>query len=352
MSTDSTRSALARCRAAIAAFTLLPLCMGLIVFGLMPSDPVSEAVLKWDLAAQHGKFDTVIVGDSRVGRVGGPELTRRGWNYFNMGLSGLSPEDLAMQLRKALVTQPIARVIMGLSFENMTETTPFQFSYYGDDAPFRDPRVMEFVGNPGSRKRVRKRVEDVLYSLLPVGRAGNIVRVRRRGAAAPPPFFRPDGENAYVEIQAQLARNARSFADPDPGYYFNRPDSEVGYLASKRLSPSSKELFLKIIGDLRAREMPVVMYEIERTDRYQKMIDDDPILHALQLEWRDFFRGQAGGCIRFVEAASLHPLYDQKDFFDAVHYIGATEDRITGRLAEELTDVEGQCESLHRREKE
>ena len=71
--------------------------------------------------------------------------------------------------------------------------------------------------------------------------------------------------------------------------HMDEPESVAAYLKSKRLSPDSKRLFLKIIGDLRARNLPVVMFETGRKDSAQRLIDENPVLRELQKEWRKVF---------------------------------------------------------------
>ena len=87
------------------------------------------------------------------------------------------------------------------------------------------------------------------------------------------------------------------------------------------------------------------MYETGRTAAYQRMIDEHPVLNALQAEWRVFFQRESYGCVRFLDADTLRPLYAERDFFDAVHFIGPTQERLAARLADQLERVERACRS-------
>ena len=47
--------------------------------------------------------------------------------------------------------------------------------------------------------------------------------------------------------------------------------------------------------------------------------------------------------MRFVDAASLASAHDPDDYFDAVHYIGATGHRVAARLSDDLSSLEVEC---------
>ena len=219
-------------------------------------------VLKDQLLRERGKVDTIIVGDSRVLRLGGAEFSKRGWVYFNWAMSGMSPEDLVMPLRRAMLTQPIGRVVIGLSFENMTQAFPFEFSRYHDDAPFRDPRIVELVGTANvsgffARGSIVNRFYETLYRVLPIGRAGRTASYLRAqwNGTADAPLFRPDGTDAYTRIEGQIAAGTFDFAThKDPRNYFSLEDGgDVLYLAKRRLAPESKQLFSRVIALLRTQ---------------------------------------------------------------------------------------------------
>jgi hypothetical protein len=341
---------------AIGLFIGLPWCLGSALFILRPT-PVSEPVLKTELMDKRGMVDTIIVGDSRVLRIGGPPFNQRGWTYFNMGMSGVSPEDLAMAIRKAMLDKQIARVVIGLAFNNMTQSFPFELSRYYKDPSFRDPRILEFVGKPNIPRpflgSVVQRIHAELFQLLPVGGAGETVRYLRAkwSGRTPESFFRADGTVNYTRIEEQIAAGTYDFAaETDPRSYFSRWDSEVRYLANKRLAPESKQLLCRVIEDLRVKRIPCLMYETGRIVAYQRMIDQDPLLKTLQSEWRAFFRDESYGCIKFLDADTLRPVYAERDFFDPVHFVGPTEDRLSERLADELDQLERSCRQTEARE--
>jgi len=259
-----------------------------------------------------------------------------------------------MPLRRATLTQPIARVITGLSFENMTQAFPFEFSRYHADAQFQDPRIVELVGKADvsgffARGSLVNRFYERLYRLLPVGRASRTFAYLRAkwNGTADAPLFRADGTDAYTRIEAQIAAGTYDFArHRDPQNYFTQEDvGEVRYLATGRLAPEAKALFSRTIALLRTERIPTVLYETGRTAAYERLIDQHPVLGALRAEWRVFFRRESHGCVRFLDADTLRPLYDDGDFFDAVHFIGSSQDRLAARLADELERLERACRS-------
>lgn len=327
---------------AIWLFIGLPWCLGLAHLAIAPPPPESEPSIKMALMEKRGRIDTIIVGDSRVLRVGGPAFAQRGWTYFNLGMSGLSPEDLVMQLQKAMLVEPVERVIIGLSFENMTEAFPFEFSRYHSERMFQDPEIVELIGKANPLRSFRPQLDEALNKLLPIG-AGRHTKWDVRSV---PELIRPDGTAAYVQIQREIALGTYDFkVNRDPAMYFNEEDSEARYLAVGHLSPESKQLFSRVLAQLRERRVPTLLFETGRTAAYQAMIDRDPVLQGLQSEWRAFFRAQATDCIRFLDQPSLHAVYDENDFFDAVHFIGPTEGRLTKRLAGEMAGLEADCHS-------
>ena len=102
------------------------------------------------------------------------------------------------------------------------------------------------------------------------------------------------------------------------------------------MSPHAKALLLQGFCRPARADISCVAFETCRTAEYQRLLDERPQLKRLQAEWRDFFRSQSWGRVKFVEAASMRDCCDENDFFDAVHFIGRTRDRLAERLAGEL----------------
>jgi hypothetical protein len=117
----------------------------LIAFGI---DLPSEIVLKDSIFRSRPRVDTVVVGDSRVLRLNEEAFQAKGWAFFNMGLSGMSPEDVALQLGYALSRGTIRRVVMGVSFESLSEKYAFEHSRYYLDEPFMRAGVSDLAGTP------------------------------------------------------------------------------------------------------------------------------------------------------------------------------------------------------------
>ena len=339
-------------RAAIVVFVVTPWVMGL-AHQLVRPDPPGNLALKDQLARQRGVFDTAIVGDSRVSRVGGEPFAARGWRYFNMGMSGLSPEDTALELQYAISRQPILRVVMDASFENMSEAYPFEHSRYYREAPFRDLSLAAVAGfdvpRPNAVGAGLREWGDWFSTLLPVGSAAGTVfyyRDRIRGTREPE-YFNADGSVAYRGILADIRSGTYNFpVRRNPQIYFDRSDGESRYLETARLSDNAKALYAGMFDLLRRRRIPTVVFESVKTQEYQRLIDDSPLLARLQGEWRAWYRSQSRGCVRFVDADRQRGVYDDRDFFDAAHYAaGTTEPRLNELLAAELSDVEAMCRS-------
>ena len=130
--------------AAILCFAGAPFLSVWTAMLVIPEPPVEPAE-KVELFQRRSVVDTVIVGDSRVGRVAEEPFASKGWNYFNMVLSGVSPEDMAMQLKYALTHGKIRRVVMGVSFEGMTARYPFEFSHHYAAGPFTAAEIVGFA---------------------------------------------------------------------------------------------------------------------------------------------------------------------------------------------------------------
>ena len=70
------------------------------------------------------------------------------------------------------------------------------------------------------------------------------------------------------------------------------------------------------------------------------MIDENPLLADLQAQWRAFYRSESRGSVRFLDTNSVRDCYDFRDFVDAEHFIGPTEERLGTRLSENLAALE------------
>lgn len=336
---------------AIVIFVACPWALGLVHLAIRPPPMASEPVLKATVLEPRRDIDTVIVGDSRVGRVGGAPFTDHGLHYFNMALSGMSPEDAALQLYYALERQPIRHAVIGVSFENMAQRRPFEHARYHRESPFRTLPLADITGSvpPQEAASATTRFRQSLQTLLPVASAGETYRyyrlLRRRGA--PPALFRDDGTYAYALIEEEIRDGTYDYPHHmNPKGYFFRNDGEASYLETRQLSPVAKATYEKIFTLLQARRIQTVVYETVKTQKYQSMIDADPLLRGLELEWRAFYRAAATSCIRFVDRDAQRHVYDEKDFFDSTHYLGGnTEARVNEMLVRELTTLDAACGS-------
>ena len=120
---------------AIFCFTAAPFFCAWMIQCTLP-DPPAEHVEKAALFDRLPLVDTIVVGDSRVCGISEVPFRIKGWHYFDMGLSGVSPEDMAMELKYALMHGKIRRVAMGVSFEGMAARYPFEFSRFHNTGPF------------------------------------------------------------------------------------------------------------------------------------------------------------------------------------------------------------------------
>jgi len=336
----------------IGVFVATPWLLGAVHVVIKPPELLSEPAQKAFLASKANvPFDTVAVGDSRILRIGAASFSKRGWTFFNMGMSGLSPEDTALQLLFALDRFPVKRVVMGVSFENMTARYPFEFSRYAEDPVFRNLRFSAFLrSQPAIRTPARAIWRDTLDELYPIGRAAVTLRYYRsrwKRWGTPnntPDIFSPaDGTAAYAEIQKSIQAGRYDFAEhTNPADFFDRPDGDARYLEVKKLSEDAQDMYRRMFQALRARRIPCVVFETVKTPAYQKMIDDSALLAGLQAQWREFYRSESRGSVRFLDASAVRDCYHEPDFFDATHFLGATTERqLAERLAETLATLEG-----------
>jgi len=330
--------------AAIICFAATPFLCVWTTFLALPEPPPVD-VEKAALLRRYPEVDTVVVGDSRVEGISGKPFTARGWHYFNMGLGGISPEDMALELRFAMLHGRIRRVVMGASFEGMTARYPFQFSRYCSSGPFASQEILAFatVDRGPSPRANRGGLRLFLRNgLLPVTGANSRLRwLIARITGSDLEGYRPDGTMIYKGIENQIAAGDYDFVrQRDPNIYFSAEYSDIRYLENPELSPSAKRLYRKVFAALRAEKIPCVVFETGRTAQYQAMIDAQPQLAGLQAQWREFFRGEAYGGITFLDASATKDLYRDEDFFDAVHFVGPTRLRLAQRLADKLAALE------------
>jgi len=332
--------------AAVGVFALFPWCVGALNRALSPPEETTEGAEKVNLLAWRGPVDTVLAGDSRVMTIRETAFASYGWRFFNMGLSGMSPEDVVLQFAYARSRHPVRRLILGLSFENMTERFPYEFSRYRKAARFRHPAVLGVAGWPQGRNALKLRLED-LYDWFPVGRAASTVlylQAKSAGQAPPATSWLPDGSIRYEQIEEQIREGQYDFAKyRKPEIFFNRPDFEARYLETGSLSPDARKLFLRLVDQIRNDGTTAVMFETATTADFDRRIEGNPALARLRREWRAFFRAQSRGCVRFLEAGEMRAAYADADFIDAVHYIGKTSERVGAALARELHELEATC---------
>jgi hypothetical protein len=331
--------------AAIACFIAAPFACAWTIVKTLPAPP-PEHVEKAALFDRRAKVDTVIVGDSRVRGIAEEPFAAKGWNYFNMGLGGISPEDMAMQLKYALLHGDIRRVVIGVSLEGMTARYPFEFSRYHSTGPFASAEIVGFAtvdaGPRPAQNRsigVRRFLND---RLLPIEQAN--VRLRwfvAQKLGRDMANFMPNGTMDQKNIREMIAAGDYNFArERDPNIYFNREDSEPRYLAKPELAPFEEQLYRKVFAALRQDKIVCVVFETGRTAEYQKMIDADPKLARVQAQWRAFFQSESHDGVKFLDKSATRDCYDDADFFDAVHFIGKTGDCLAVRLADALAALE------------
>lgn len=328
---------------AIACFAAAPfLCAWTTVATLRAPPP--EHVEKAGLFQACASIDTVIVGDSRVeGIVSGP-FAAKGWHCFNMGLSGVSPEDMAMELIYAMTHARIRRVVMGVSFEGMTPRHPFEFSRYHRSGPFAARPVMEFATvdegpRPEKTGGIRQLFRDDVIPLKSANERFRWLVARIDGGALETNL--PDGASDYKAIRSKIAAGDYDFVrQRDPNIYFHHVFSDCHCEENSRPAPCATRLYQKIFAALRKEHIACVVFETGRTAAYQAMIDSRPPLAELQRQTREFFRSEAYGGIRFLDSSVTKDVYREEDFFDAVHFVGATTVRLAERLATELAALE------------
>lgn len=320
-------------------------------------------------------FDTIVVGDSRSRTLSEDQFNNRGWTFFNMANIGLSPENVEMSLHFALARRAIRRVIIGVSFENMTEYFPLEFSdlssrfketsssaenthpFSGSNTvrEFRNIGLVDKAENLVSNARFQKLADKVLAKAVSylnehVKRASSglhmfliILEIK----PLPARILLPDGSAAYTELKNNIKSGRYDFRrNQDVGTWWDREDGEVRYIEMGTLSETAKEVYRRIFAALKQEGIPVVVFETGKLPAYQQRIDSDPLLHQLQSEWRAFYRDQQSTCLRFLDLAMLEGVYDPSDFFDAVHFFGPTEHRLTAKVATELGSVESGCFSM------
>ena len=345
--------------------------------------PVPDILDEFDekLLAFEGRpnFDTVIIGDSRVLRIKEDEFSERGWVFFNMGLPGLSAADIALTLNFTLDQRPIQRVIIGASFENMTEFKPFEFSRYATryaNVPFYSMKeiylfndieeenikdlqntkkkdMLEnkikriFINSNGLQEIIDKIVNKIKSELnAPIRQASNDLHMFLNifGIKKLVPTINPDGTAIYTKIQEEIKNGKYDFIkNRHVQTYWERPDGEIRYLEKGKLSENSKKTYQKVFNILADRGIPVIIFETPRLPAYQQRINSNELLNHLQEEWRNFYRKQENNCIRFLDYTSIEEIIDPNDFFDATHFIGVSENRLAAKLALELSSKENSC---------
>lgn len=311
--------------AAVAVFVAVPWMVTYALTAL--PNPHSELRRKVPLLAAMPHADTLIAGDSTVLRVSGEPFRARGWTPFNFGLSLANAEDIALEVRYALDHASIHRVVIGLTFSNMSDVVPFESSQFSHEEPFA-----LLAARPAARGPNRERAFQVLQGVM----LEAAMRVTARTA------FAADGSARYEYVQQELS-SGRMVRDPNPARYINRAGGEIAYRRRQQLSPHVKGVFEQLFGTLTGRGIPVVAFETGRGPDYNAAIAQDPLLARLLGEWRAFFRAQTTPCVRFLGGPELAGVYRAEDFFDAAHFIGPTEIAIGATLATALAEVEATC---------
>jgi hypothetical protein len=309
---------------------------------------LGEPYLKHALFLKRPLVDTVISGDSRVMRIIPGPFLKRGWAPFDWGLSGLDPGDIAMSVRHAFVYGKPKRVVLGVSFESMAEPSPYMTSRYIYIFPFTDPRINRSWGLD-EKAGLKQKLWQVKKDLGNFWRATKArVQARRQYFVykyiqhrQPADIFDAYGNEYYAEIRKQISAGTFDAGNRDPTGYFQREDGEAGFLKYKKLSGQAMAIYTRLLDELRRAKVPSLVFETARTVQYQAMIDGDPLLKRLNEQWREFFRKQSYGGIKFIEAKDLAPYYHFEDFFDPVHFIGGkTEEELPEKLAAELQALE------------
>jgi hypothetical protein len=374
----------------ILIFILLPWIWVNLFLILTPRDVEDEFSAKIKLFENSAKIDTILVGDSRTLAISGNEFEKYQWKFFNYGLSGLSPDDVNASLYFSMANRQISRVVMGVSFENMTQSFPYEFSRYstqflnlmkqknisaGTSNSSNNGGVDVFTlaqelesSDVSKKENINKRKYKNILNLIRsrqyqeiasriLSRAqhnsnGVLVRASAKFHALLdvleikkiPPMFNLDGSANYNHIQQDILSGKYDFIkNRAVELYWGREDSEQRYEISGHLSQESQDLYKKIFSDMRKKRIPMLVFETGRTEEYQEKISSSPILSALQSKWRTFYLEQENDCIRFLDNKALEDIYEDKDFFDACHFAGSTADRLSKKLAQELANLEHRC---------
>lgn len=328
-------------RAGIALFVGVPWLLGGAHALLRPPASPSYTEQKVALLAALGSVDTFVIGDSRSARVGGDAFAHRGWRAFNFSLSGLCPEDLVLQLAYVLKTQHPRRLVIGVSFEALRHEAPFCEASTAWDPPFAELSLEPYGGAPlPARPDTTERWS--LRELLPVGEARPTLRywLRRWRGDAPVPNYERDGRAAYELLHERIRAGSYDFvAERNPARYAY---TDAAYHRTRKLAEAPQRLFAGALAAVRSARIPCVVFETGRTAAYQRQVAADPVLAPLQREWRARFARESFGCVAFVPLERTADCYAEEDFFDAVHVIGPTAERLSERLAEELERLEAQ----------
>jgi hypothetical protein len=347
---------------AIALFISVPILLVLAVNFTVPyiSDEQilimgggEDPYLKHVLFIKRPLVDTVICGNSRGGTISPDPFLERHWSPFNWSISGVNPTHTAMEVAHALVYGKVRRLIVGVSFESMAEKSPLSYARYLWSAPFTDSRISRLWGlrtkansEPSIPNRLRL-VKITIDSFWTTARSHfrycfKYVLYKYFTHQAFPRALDIYGTLEYPDIRREIKEGVFDFQqNRDPAKYFNTEDGEAAFLKYKQLSPEAKQIYSKMFQELRARKIPTVVFETGRTPAYQDLIDRNSLLKQLNDEWRDFFRKESYGGIKFLEAKDIASCYFFDDFFDAVHFIGGrTEKALSEKLASELEKLE------------
>lgn len=371
----------------ILIFILLPwIWVTLFLFLALP-DAEDEFSSKIKLFENNDKIDTILVGDSRSLSISGNEFAKHQWKFFNYGLSGLSPDDVNASLYFSMANRPISRVVMGVSFENMTQSFPYEFSRHSTHFMnlIKQKNIRNTSGNNSEvdtitltkeiesgkfsleENKNKRKYKNLIY-LIRSGQYQEIAnRVLNRAQHSSsgimvrasvkfhtlldvleikkiPPIFNLDGSATYHQIHQDIQSGRYDFIkNRNVEMYWTREDSEQRYEVIEHLSQESQDLYKKIFSDMRKKRIPILVFETGRTDEYQEKISLSPKLSVMQNKWRTFYLEQENECLRFLDNKALEGIYEDKDFFDACHFTGSTAHRLSKKLAHELADLERRC---------
>jgi hypothetical protein len=333
---------------ALLLFAVTPIALSRIVISFGGPQPTFYSE-KPPLLQKRTNVDTVVIGDSRVLRLDESVFQERGWNYFNMGLPGTSPEDAAMQLEYVLLRRPIKRVLIGACLEGMSETFPFQFSGCLGTPAFQDPKVVSFatVTSPADGDDPHQATSpswlELPKFLLPIGQASTAMhgRLISMGLEQKPAWYLANGNMDYRDVERSIREGIYDFEkNRNPHTYFDRPEDAPGLLKNGTLPRYLTRLYQKMLDELRSRHIPTVVYETGRSPGLETLYASNKTLSDLQAKWRAFFRSEAHDGVEFLDIAQTRDCYDDNDFIDAVHFVGGTETRLARRLADRLAQLE------------